>query len=132
MKPKVLLVDDDDEFAELVRFNLERQGCEMRIARNGAEGLRLTREQLPDVILLDLMLPDIGGLPLCQILQSRPRTREIPIFIVTALDRSWFERGDRPAKFDQFFQKPVDLKALYQSIFVAWGGPRTEVSKRAH
>ena len=115
MKPSVLLVDDDGEFTDLIKFNLERQNCIIRVAPNGAEGLRMAIEETPDVVLLDLMLPDIPGLLLCRILNQRPSTRDIPIFILSALVPSWFENA-RHARFSRFFQKPVGMKILTESI----------------
>ena len=116
MKVNVLMVDDDIEFTELIKFNLESKGCQMSIAHDGAEGLRLAREEAPDLILLDLMLPDIAGMTLCEILQSGPSTKAIPIFIVSALNEHWFEKGSKRAKFTRFFTKPINLKTLRESI----------------
>jgi len=116
MKRKILIVDDDVEFAQLLEFNLERQGCETRIAYQGMEGLRLARTESPDLILLDLMLPDLGGLSVCEILQNQPSTRDIPIFILSALDQKWAESKSGKAKFARFFRKPVDQKLLSETI----------------
>ena len=120
MKPKVLSVDDDPEFAELIRYNLELQGCEVVLASNGVQGLHLARSQLPDVVLLDLMLPDLDGFSVCQILRSQPSTRDIPVFIVSALDEPWAGKRGNKTRFSKYFKKPVDLKVLGESIRAAW------------
>src|SRR4051794_11035883 len=79
------------------------------------------RTELPDVILLDLMLPDLDGLSVCEILNSNPLTRDIPILILSALDQSWAETHKRKARFARFFTKPVDLKVLRESVCTtAW------------
>ncbi len=119
MKPKVLAVDDDAEFAELIRYNLAKQGCEILVAFNGLQALYLARATLPDVILLDVMLPDLDGLSVCQILRAQPSTRDIPVFIVSALDQSWAARRGSRAKFAKYFRKPVDLKLLSESVRAA-------------
>src|SRR6266581_1065349 len=119
MKPKILIVDDDVEFAQLLEFNLERRGCETRIAYQGMDGLRLARTESPDLILLDLLLPDMGGLSVCEILQNQPSTRDIPVFIVSALDHSWVETNRSKARFARFFRKPVDLKLLSADVSLA-------------
>ena len=130
MKPNVLLVDDDSEFTELIQFNLERQNCRIRVALNGADGLRLANENPPDVILLDLMLPDISGLMLCRILNQHPSTRDVPIFILSALDPSWFESAQQ-ARFARFFQKPVGMKKLAESIIAVCSAKPNDSAKIA-
>ena len=112
-------MDDDTEFTELIAFNLALDGCEICIAHNGIDGLRLARVESPEVILLDLLLPDMGGLSVCEILQNQPSTRDIPVFILSALDRSWVETNRSKAKFARFFRKPVDLKLLSADVFSA-------------
>jgi DNA-binding response OmpR family regulator len=74
MKPKVLVVDDETDFVQLTEYNLSRQGFEVYTAFNGVEALHQARRLLPDVILLDLMLPDIDGASVCEILRSPPWT----------------------------------------------------------
>src|SRR3977135_3122579 len=88
MKPRVLLVDDDGEFTELIQYNLKQRGWEILSASTGLQGLRVARAGLPDVILLDVMLPDLDGLSVCQILNSQPSTSDVPIFMVSALDET--------------------------------------------
>jgi len=119
VKSKVLTVDDDPEFAELIRYNLAKQGCEILVAFNGLQALYLARATQPDVILLDVMLPDLDGLSVCQILRAQPSTRDIPVFILSALDESWAARRGSRAKFAKYFRKPVDLKLLSDSVRVA-------------
>jgi CheY-like chemotaxis protein len=119
MKPRVLVVDDDIEFAALIRFNLGQEGIESLAVHNGVHALRAAREELPDVILLDLMLPDLDGLSVCEILNSQPVTRDIPILILSALDQSWAKRHKRKTRFNRFFTKPVDLKVLRESVCTA-------------
>jgi DNA-binding response OmpR family regulator len=121
MKPRVLVVDDDLDFVELIEFNLRQDGCESLVAYTGVQALRIARTQLPDIILLDLMLPDLDGLSVCEILNSQPSTHDIPVFILTALNRTWTETRKSKAQFARFFTKPVDLKVLRESVrTVAW------------
>src|SRR6266496_63901 len=91
-KPRVLIVDDDPEFAQLIEFNLTRQGCDILVAHEGLQALRVARTELPDVILLDVMLPDIEGFTVCEILRAHASTRDIPVFILSALHESWASR----------------------------------------
>jgi DNA-binding response OmpR family regulator len=119
MKPKVLVVDDDLEFAALIKFNLAQEGFESLAVHTGVHALRAARAELPDVILMDVMLPDLDGLSVCEILNSAPLTRDIPILILSALDESWAETRTRRARFARFFTKPVDLKVLRESVCTA-------------
>jgi len=80
-KPRVLVVDDDPEFVQLIEFNLARLGCGILVAHNGLQALRVARTESPDVILLDVMLPDIEGFTVCEILRAHASTRDIPVFI---------------------------------------------------
>ena len=116
MKPRILVVDDDPDLIQLLQFNLEQQGCEILIAPNGLEGLKLARTDVPDLILLDLMLPDLEGLSVCEILQTQRSTRDIPIFIVSALDQSWVKTRKSRAKFSAYFTKPIALTLLKESV----------------
>jgi two-component system phosphate regulon response regulator PhoB len=84
VKPKILVVDDEPDALELIAFNLKNAGLEVLTAENGDQALRLARAQLPDLILLDLMLPEVDGLEVCKILRRDAATSAIPIIMVTA------------------------------------------------
>ncbi len=119
MKPKVLVVDDDVEFVQLLEFNLEREGCEIFTAANGVQALHAARSALPDVILLDLMLPDMDGFSVCEILHSQPSTREIPVIILSGLDWSWANNRKSKAPVAQYFKKPVELSSVIEGVRAA-------------
>jgi CheY-like chemotaxis protein len=116
MKPRVLVVDDDTEFVQLIEFNLKQAGCDSLMAHSGVQALRIARAELPDVILMDVMLPDLDGLSVCEILNSQPSTREIPVVMITALDESWTQTRKSKARYAGFFTKPIDLKALRDTV----------------
>ncbi len=80
----ILVVDDEPDFIELVQFHLERAGYQVATATNGWEALASIRQQRPDLVLLDLMLPDLDGFGVCEILRRDPLTAMIPIVIVSA------------------------------------------------
>jgi CheY-like chemotaxis protein len=102
MRARVLVVDDDVEYAQLLKFNLELEGRETLVVHNGAHALRAARAELPDVILVDVMLPDLDGLSLCEILNLQPSTRDIPVIIVSALNESWVQTRRSKARFTRF------------------------------
>jgi two-component system phosphate regulon response regulator PhoB len=81
---KVLVVDDEPDAVELVKFNLKGAGFDVVTAADGEEALTKARTVLPDVIVLDLMIPEVDGLEVCKILRRDPRTVGIPIIMLTA------------------------------------------------
>jgi DNA-binding response OmpR family regulator len=83
-KPKILVVDDEPDALELVSFNLRASGYTVATAADGDEALKKAREGQPDLIILDLMLPEVDGLEVCKILRRDPRTASVPILMLTA------------------------------------------------
>jgi DNA-binding response OmpR family regulator len=84
VKPNILVVDDEPEAVELLEFNLRQAGYTVTTAVDGAEALKKTRAQPPNLIVLDLMLPEMDGLEVCKILRRDPATAAIPILMLTA------------------------------------------------
>lgn len=84
MRPSILAVDDEPDVTGLLRFHLTRAGCTVRTAASGRAALNLIQQQAPDLILLDLMLPDIDGFGVCEILRRQPATATLPIIILSA------------------------------------------------
>jgi DNA-binding response OmpR family regulator len=84
MRPLILSVDDEQDVTELVEFHLTRAGCDVVTASNGRDALLSVARRRPDLILLDLMLPDIDGFGVCEILRRDSVTATIPILLLTA------------------------------------------------
>jgi len=84
VRTKILVVDDEPEAVELVEFNLKQAGFTVATAADGAEALNKARATPPDLIVLDLMLPEIGGLEVCKMLRRDPATAGVPIIMLTA------------------------------------------------
>ena len=84
MKQKILVVDDEPEAVELVEFNLKQAGYAVTTAEDGAEALKKARTQSPDLIVLDVMLPEMDGFEICKALRLDPATRRMPILMLTA------------------------------------------------
>ncbi len=116
MKPKVLVVDDEAEFVQLIEYNLAQEGFEVFTAGNGMEALHQARRVLPEVILLDLMLPDLDGFSVYEILRSQPSTSRTPIIIVSALSGPSVCGRSIEVGANCFFKKPVNLKVLGESV----------------
>ncbi len=115
-RPRVLIVDDERGLTDVLAYNLQREGYDVILAHDGQEGLRKAQMQLPDLILLDLMLPKIDGLEVCRELRSGERTRSIPILMLTAKA----EETDQVVGFtmgaDDYVTKPFSVKVLMQRI----------------
>jgi two-component system phosphate regulon response regulator PhoB len=84
MKPRILVVDDEPDVLDLVTYNLGQAGFQTETAADGAEALRKARSSTPDLILLDLMLPEMDGLEVCKLLRRDAKTSAIPIIMLTA------------------------------------------------
>lgn len=80
----ILIIDDEEDILELVRYNLAREGYNIRMATSGEQALRMIRQELPDLVLLDLMLPNIDGLEVCKRMKSDPDTAGVPVVMLTA------------------------------------------------
>ncbi len=109
---RVLVVEDEPDVAEVLSYNLQSAGFETSVCGTGREGLRLGQEVLPDIILLDLMLPDMPGMQVCRTLKSMAATKDIPVVIVSA--RS--DEIDRVVGFevgaDDYVVKPYSMREL--------------------
>ncbi|MBX5481701.1 MAG: response regulator [Myxococcaceae bacterium] len=110
--PLVLIVEDEKDLAALLELNLSQAGFEARVTHSGAEGLRLAAEVTPELVLLDLNLPDLSGLDVCRQLRVSTATRSIPVVMLTARsderDRvSGFESGA-----DDYVVKPFSIREL--------------------
>lgn len=81
---KILVIDDEADLVTVVKYNLEREGWKVRSAGDGAAGLEAARRDLPDLVVLDLMLPGMDGLEVCRKLRAEPRTARIPVIMLTA------------------------------------------------
>ena len=115
MVPRILIVDDEGDFIELVKFRLEKLHCEFLIANDGVHALSQARQYKPDLILLDILLPDLDGISVCEILKRQPHTKKIPIIFMSALSGDVTKRTVAMHAED-FFIKPLDLNRLEKRI----------------
>jgi CheY-like chemotaxis protein len=115
MVPRILIVDDERDFIELVQFRLAALGCEFIVANDGVQALSQARQFKPDLILLDILLPDFDGLSVCEILRRQPSTKKIPIIFMSALSGDVTKRTVA-MRAEDFFTKPIDLARLERRI----------------
>jgi len=113
----ILCVEDEPEMIDLMRLILGRRGFEVKGAAGGLEGLRIMREELPDLILLDLMMPDMDGWEVYQQMKADERTKNIPVIVVTAKAQSIDKvLGLHIAKVDDYIAKPFSPQDLMNSV----------------
>jgi DNA-binding response OmpR family regulator len=110
-----LIVDDELDFIELVQYRLAGLGCEFIVAANGVQALSQARQFKPSLILLDILLPDLDGLSVCEILRRQPATKKTPIIFMSAL-LSEVTKRTVAMQADDFFTKPLDLDRLEKRI----------------
>lgn len=115
MVPQILIVDDERDFVELVLYRLAGLGCEFIVANDGVQALSLARQLKPDLILLDILLPDLDGLSVCGILRRQPATKKIPIIFMSALSGDVTKRT-ASMQAEDFFTKPLDIPRLERRI----------------
>lgn len=114
---RVVYIEDEQEMIDLVRLILSRKGIEVLGANGGREGLELVRQESPDLVLLDLMMPDMDGWEVYQQMKAGEPTRDIPVIVVTAKAQS-IDRvlGLHIAKVNDYISKPFSPKELVDSV----------------
>ena len=114
--PYVLVVEDEDALATVLRYNLEKEGYRVAVSADGEEALMLIDEGLPDLIVLDWMLPSVSGIEICRRLRQRPGARNVPILMLTARA----EESDRirglDTGADDYLVKPFSMSELCARI----------------
>jgi DNA-binding response OmpR family regulator len=115
MPAKILIVDDEVHLARIIQFTLEHEGFEVITAFDGEEALTAAREEKPDCIILDLMLPVIDGYRVCNRLKEDEAFRNVPIMILSARDLEQ-EHLDEPLRADRFMMKPFNTEELIRVV----------------
>ncbi len=114
--PVILVVDDNEQNLELLLAYLEDLDCETISARGGHDAIQFAKEKLPDLILLDVMMPKISGFEVCRRLKADPKTSIIPIIMVTALNEMGDIERAIDAGTDDFLSKPVNKLELITRV----------------
>ena len=119
MSPKkILLVDDEVDLVETVRFSLEGEGYHVLVSFNGEDALNKARKETPDLILLDLMLPKLDGYKVCRLLKFDERYKHIPILMLTAKTQEKDKILGKETGADEYITKPFDMDGLVEKIRV--------------
>ena len=113
----ILCIEDEPEMIDLIRLILNRHGLDVQGADGGREGLKMVKKNPPDLILLDLMMPDIDGWEVYQQIKADEKTNKIPVIVVTAKAQNIDKvLGLHIAKVDDYISKPFSPKALLESV----------------
>ncbi len=116
MKPRILVIDDDPNISELLALNLEMAGYDVSRTDDGLKGQALAVQLVPDLILLDLMLPRVDGFTVCQRLRRDKRTADVPILMLTALSQTQDKVEGFNAGADDYLTKPFELEEMLARV----------------
>ncbi len=113
---KILLVDDEPDILELIKYNLEREGYDVSTASNGARAVEIAEQILPDLILLDVMMPEMDGMETCVEMRRRPRLKETLIAFLTARGEDYSQIAGFDAGADDYITKPIKPRVLVSRV----------------
>jgi CheY-like chemotaxis protein len=114
--PKILMIEDNEQNRDALARRLQRRGYDVITAVDGRQGVALAQAELPDLILMDLNLPDVDGWEATRLLKEAPETRAIPIMAMTAHAIAGDQERARQAGCDDYHAKPVDFPRLLTQI----------------
>jgi two-component system, OmpR family, alkaline phosphatase synthesis response regulator PhoP len=126
---KILVVDDEKDIVELIRYNLEKEGYRIIAAFDGMQAIKYAEKDLPNLIILDLMLPLLSGLEVCRVLKQTEKTKQIPILMVTAKSTETDKVVGLELGADDYVTKPFsprELVARVKAILRRTGTPKAE------
>ncbi|MCU0418405.1 MAG: response regulator transcription factor [Cyclobacteriaceae bacterium] len=113
---KVLVVDDEEPILELLRYNLEKQGYDVKTALDGATGVDIAKKFHPDLVLLDIMMPKMDGVEACRLLRAMPELQNTFIVFLTARSEEYSEVAAFDVGADDYITKPIKPRALMSRI----------------
>ncbi|MDI6402178.1 response regulator transcription factor, partial [Balneolaceae bacterium ANBcel3] len=115
-KLSILIVDDEADILELIEYNLKKEGYDVSTANNGNEALEHISHSIPDLIVLDIMMPKMTGLELCEHLKKKPAYSEIPVIFLTAKSDEATEITGLNTGADDYIVKPISISRLISRI----------------
>ena len=115
-RQSVLVVEDEEDIMEVIRFNLEKEGYEVHQALSGEKALQVIENNLPSLVLLDLMLPGINGLDLCRIFKQNDRTKAIPVIMLTAMSEDADIVAGLEMGAEDYITKPFSPRVLLARV----------------
>ena len=119
---KILVVDDEVDLVDTLVFRLKHIGHDVEKAFDGYQALEKARKYLPDIIILDVMLPDLDGYRVCREIRNDHRIRSIPVIMVSARSQESDRREGMEAGADEYISKPLEINDLMEKIDTILGG----------
>jgi two-component system, OmpR family, phosphate regulon response regulator PhoB len=116
VQPYILVMEDEDALATLLSYNLEKEGYRVVVASDGEEGMLQIDERLPDLVLLDWMLPKLSGIEVCRRIRGKPETRNLPIIMLTARGEETDRVRGLDTGADDYLTKPFSMVELIARI----------------
>lgn len=116
MAKKIIIVDDEEDITSAINVRLKAEGYDTGEAYGGREALALIRSELPDLVILDVMMPDMDGFQVCRELKKDPKCKRIPIIIFTVRSREIDRKIGFEAGSNAYFTKPNDSQALFRKV----------------
>jgi len=113
---KILLVDDEPDILEIVGYNLSSEGYQIITAENGQEGVKKAKKELPHLIILDLMMPEMDGIEACEIIRKNPDLKNTIITFLTARGEDYSQVAGFDAGADDYITKPIKPKVLVSKV----------------
>lgn len=113
---KVLLVDDDPDILEFIKYNLERESFEVRTALNGKDALVIAEKEIPDIIILDVMMPEMDGVETCMKIRQSEKLKDVLICFLTARNEDYSQIAGFDAGADDYITKPIKPRVLISRI----------------
>ncbi|MBM72025.1 MAG: DNA-binding response regulator [Crocinitomicaceae bacterium] len=113
---KILLVDDESDILDFISFNLEANGYNVKVASNGEEGISIAKEFKPDLILLDLMMPEMDGIETCERIRENDTLKSVLIAFLTARGEDYSQIAGFDAGADDYILKPIKPKVLLSRV----------------
>ncbi len=119
---KILIVDDEEDIVESLSFMLQTQGYETICAYDGEEGLKLAKEENPDLIMLDVMMPKINGYKICRLLKYDAKYKNIPIIMLTARSQESDKAIGEETGADEYITKPFEFNDVLEIMqkYIGW------------
>ena len=112
----ILIIDDEDDIRAILTYNLEKENYRVLNASNGKDGIELAQQHTPDLVLLDVMMPEMDGIEVCEYLRADPKTENISICFLTARGEDYSQIAGLEAGADDYVSKPIKPKVLVSRI----------------
>ena len=131
---RVLVIEDERDLVDVLKYNLDREGYDTIIAHDGLEGLRKAQTLLPDLILLDITMPEMDGYQICKFIKQNRETRRVPVVMLSGKDGFFDKLRGRFAGSDGYITKPFQTEDLLQvaSRYCRPAAPAAAVNGQAH